>query len=261
MKLMKTAEEMMRFCVDHKIGYDSYKYLNHFKVIEDCLQTEEYALICFQGAQMIERGFSSKRDRCYSFALTNKRLIMSQRSGIGDELKIIWYEDMKALEVVNGSLVVDATKNVPCIQIISEDVSYLQEKIPGIMAEIKRKKLAAKRITESGPADEIRKFKGLLDDGIITEVEFQRKKEQLLDGGDILEQQDSGSEIVIDINPAEYRPASGFGVVSENVTEANVKATQKEESEKASGVYLPGCIFGSILLFIGFIAFIYLIQL
>ena len=30
------------------------------------------------------------------------------------------------------------------------------------------------------PADEIRKYKGLLDDGIITQEEFEAKKKQLL---------------------------------------------------------------------------------
>ncbi|SCJ45531.1 Uncharacterised protein [uncultured Eubacterium sp.] len=260
MKLMKTAEEMMQFCVENNTGVYSFKDLKHFKVIEDSLQTGEYALLCFVGSQMVDRAYNSTKDRRCCLALTNIRLIMGQRSGMGDDLQFIWYKDLNGMELTKNSIMVDAAKNWPCIQIITEGVPYLQEEIPDIMEAIKQKKAIAKVTKRSSSADEIRKFKGLLDDGIITEEEFLGKKKQLLDGGDTLEQQESGSEIVIDINPAEYRSAGGFGVVSENVAETNVKAAQKEENEKVSGVYLPGCIFGGIVLFIGFIAFINLIQ-
>jgi predicted Zn-dependent peptidase len=35
-------------------------------------------------------------------------------------------------------------------------------------------------INQSSPADEIRKYKELLDDGVITQEEFEQKKKQLL---------------------------------------------------------------------------------
>ena len=250
MKLMKTAEEMMQFCVDNNTGVYSFKDLKHFKVIEDSLQTGEYALLCFQGSQMVDRAFHSIKDSRYSVALTNRRVVMRQRSGMGDDLQFIWYKDLNGMELTKNSIMVDAAKNWPCIQIITEGVPYLREEIPGIMEEIKQKKATAKVTKGSSSADEIRKFKGLLDDGIITEEEFLGKKKQLLDGGDTLEQQDSGSEIVIDINPAEYRPAEGFGGISEREAEMN-KGGKEVSNNRWKVILYSFCIVGGIISLLG----------
>ena len=128
-------------------------------------------------------------------------------------------------------------------------------KLMKTVEEIKRKK-AAKVMGVSSPADEIRKFKGLFDDGIITEEEFLRKKEQLLDEGSPSQLQ--GDDVVLTVNPADYRPAE-CKVVNENVTEVNTGAVQKEAGKNASGIYLPGCIFGGILMFIALIGFLVLV--
>ncbi|MBU8597785.1 SHOCT domain-containing protein [Alkalihalobacillus clausii] len=39
----------------------------------------------------------------------------------------------------------------------------------------------SKHTMTASPADEIRKYKSLLDDGIISEEEFEKKKKELLD--------------------------------------------------------------------------------
>ena len=207
MKLMKTAEEMMQFCVENETGYDSFKDRRHFKAIEDCLQADEYALVCFEGAQLVDRAFHSIKDREYSFALTNKRLVMGQRSRMGDDMYVIWYKDLRGLELINDSLVVDSMKSWPCIQIFTDGVPFLRGEIPRVMSEINQKKAAAKVETGTSPADEIRKYKGLRDDGIITEGEFRKKKGQLLDGGGALGQTGMDAEVAIAINPEDYKPA------------------------------------------------------
>lgn len=252
MKLMKTAEEMMQFCIDNNTGYYSFKYLNHFKVIEECLQADEYALLCFEGAQLVDLAYNSIKDRRYSFALTNKRLFMGQRSKMGDDLQIAWYKDLNDMELMNDSLLVDAAKSWPCIQVVTEGVPCLQERLPGIMGEIKRQNASRRKgLQAASAADEIRKFKGLLDDGIITEEEYQRKKEQLLNGDDFSES--PGTDITIDINPADYVP------VDEVTAEVGVKEldTEQPKKRKTSDVYLPGIVFGGILLLISLIGFIY----
>ena len=252
MKLMKTAEEMMQFCIDNNTGYYSFKYLNHFKVIEECLQADEYALLCFEGARMIDLDVHSIRGRRYSFALTNKRLVMGQRSGMGDDLQVIWYRELNGMELINNSIVVDVAKTVPVIQVVAEGVPCLQERLPGIMEEIKRKNASrGKGLQAASAAYEIRKFKGLLDDGIITEEEFQREKERLMNADDFLES--PGADVVIDINPADY-VAVDEGTAEVEVTELDTEQTEKR---KTSDVYLPGIVFGGILLLISLIGFIY----
>lgn len=46
--------------------------------------------------------------------------------------------------------------------------------------EFKPKTLAGNNVIQASPADELKKFKGLLEDGTITQEEFNAKKKQLL---------------------------------------------------------------------------------
>ena len=256
MKLMKTAEEMMQFCIDNNTGTYSDKYMRHFKVIENCLQAEEYVLICFKGYQKKDFNYGSWKSDFYAFALTNKRMIISQHNSLGSELQTISYNDLNDIEVVDNTVLVDAAKAQPCIGISPDSVQYMRESLPEIVEEIKRKKAAVKTMSGTSTADEIRKFKSLCDDGIITEAEFQKKKEQLLDAGDPLQTQNA--DVAIAVNPADYRPVE-YKEAGENAAGADEEVAQKGCNKKASGIYLPGCIFGSVVAFIGLMAFVYLI--
>lgn len=247
MKLMMTAEEMMQFCIDNDTGTYSNKYLRHFKVIENCLQADEYALLCFKGYQKKDFNYGSGKSDFYAFALTNKRLIMSQHNSLGSEVQTISYNDLNDIAVVDNTVVVDAAKAQPCIGISPDSVQYMRENLPAIVGEIKRKK-AAKISRGSSPADEIRKFKALLDDGIITEEEFQKKKGQLLDMGDPLQQ--AGTDAVIAVDPTDYRPVGNV---------AEMKREPVQEDENAIGdnrwkvILYSFCIVGGIISILGFL--------
>lgn len=61
----------------------------------------------------------------------------------------------------------------------------LKEEMPKVYADIQKRVKEAKRnrgatVQALSPADELMKFKGLLDAGVITQEEFDRKKNQLL---------------------------------------------------------------------------------
>ena len=64
-----------------------------------------------------------------------------------------------------------------------QDSEIIEKELEKVMPFIwkEREKLLQERIRFLSPADEIRKFKELCDDGIITEEEFQQKKKKLLD--------------------------------------------------------------------------------
>ena len=64
-----------------------------------------------------------------------------------------------------------------------EDSEFIEKELEKVIPFIRkvRKKQLQKRNASVSPADEIRKFKQLWDDGIITEEEFQQKKKKLLD--------------------------------------------------------------------------------
>lgn len=60
----------------------------------------------------------------------------------------------------------------------------LKEKMPGIYEDIQKRISNAMNPASNGtgisPADELKKFKGLLDEGVISQAEFDAKKKQLL---------------------------------------------------------------------------------
>ena len=65
----------------------------------------------------------------------------------------------------------------------SQDIEIIKKELEKVMPFIweEREKMLQERNCCISPADEIRKFKQLWDDGIITEEEFQQKKKKLLD--------------------------------------------------------------------------------
>ena len=55
-----------------------------------------------------------------------------------------------------------------------------KELIETLQAYYTREGLSVQQVVDSSPADDIRKYKTLLDDGIISEEEFEKKKQELL---------------------------------------------------------------------------------
>lgn len=257
MKLMKTAEEMYRYCMEHDTYDTAAKRLfKHFQVIEDCMAEDEYALVCFAGLneQIYLDGINSSASIAPTThtelvcAFTNRRVIAGQGYWYPSILKVAPYgrlNDVYASTCREGTNIVISTENEEiAIHTSSGQGENIRRLLEEILPEIRAKK-AAKTYSggrSSSPADEIRKFKALLDEGIITEEEFRKKKEQLLDMGNPLQQ--AGTDAAIAVNPADYRPATN-AVVSEKETRTGTEVPQKESGEPASGVFLPGCIIGS----------------
>lgn len=270
MKLMKTAEEMQDYCMEHGT-YDTSarRLLKHFQVIEDCMEEDEYAIMCFAGMneQIYLDGINSSASIAptthteLACAFTNRRVIAGQGYWYPSILKVAPYERLNDVYISTcreGTNIVISTGNEEIeIHTLSEQGENIRRLLNEILPEIRRKKASVtNRAGSSGsPADEIWKFKALYDDGIITEEEFRRKKDQLLNIGDSQELQ--SEEIAIAVNPDDYRPAE-YVVKSEKEIGLNTKPVQKESGKNTSGVYLPGCIIGGGMVFIGLIAFIYL---
>lgn len=73
---------------------------------------------------------------------------------------------------------IDATQDENTVMFVKKDnelVNRIKSKIEELLAQQR-----AYKINQLSPADEIKKYKELLDDGIITQEEFEKKKKQLL---------------------------------------------------------------------------------
>lgn len=140
MKLMKTAEEMQRYCRENNTGRGMSKEWDfyHFKVIEEAMDTDEYAVFCFMGLQNVTKLLES--NGFYAYALTNKRLVIAQQQGFGRSLREISYRDLNNIRATGENVVVDASKWEPNIQVSSDEAKSIQRILGDLMPEILKAK-------------------------------------------------------------------------------------------------------------------------
>ncbi len=190
LRKMRTAEEMYEYYCEMEKGKGSFlekwvldEPLQPYKSAESLLEPDEYCLTIFSAYIYIYAHMES--DERYMYFLTNKRIIT-----VGmycDGIESIRWEKIGDMTVEEKSIIIEVdtyymslsrifVKSNQLAEIIKKE---LEKVMPFIWEE--REKMLQERNRFLSPADEIRKFKQLWDDGIITEEEFQQKKKKLLD--------------------------------------------------------------------------------
>ena len=194
LRKMRTAEEMYEYYCeirkDVKKGesdLDTRKFfqnpLDEYKKAEVLLNPDEYCVTTFR-AYIYVYMYNFERQK-WVYILTNKRILTINFDLFG--MESIGWDQIKHFVVRNGEFIIDANVYhrslsevfVDCEQ-DSEIIEKELEKVMPFIWEEREKMLKESNYCIS-TADEIRKFKELWDDGIITEEEFQQKKKKLLD--------------------------------------------------------------------------------
>jgi len=177
---MKTAEEMYQYCLDNSygIGFNEKLALQHFHVIEKNLNPGEYISMVFIGLHNYIK--ATKHENNHAYAITNRRILIGQKKIIGEFFKAISLDNLNDVTVntgfMLGVLTFDTIKEQFNVCVNKEHASNILEQLHGALFKFER---AAEK-SSSSPAEEIRKYKNLLEDGIITQQEFDAKKNQLL---------------------------------------------------------------------------------
>lgn len=191
---MKTAEEMRYYCEKYNTMNVSRRRLyGHLRLIEACMEDNEYALFCFAGyyeetnVDSLVSFYVPKTEKYNEWvcAFTDKRIIMGQ-TWRPSRLKLIPYEKLYDINIClfeNEMLIIISTDNEEItVMMQSSQARHIKKELGQILQRVKTQKEEMKKQMQSfSSADEIRKFKALCDDGIITEEEFQKKKTELLD--------------------------------------------------------------------------------
>lgn len=182
---LQTADAMYQYCLDNDLGSGFNKNwgLKHFKIIENALNDNEVVLLPFIGLHNLIS--ATKHDGYYAYAITNKRILMGQAQIVGEKFKAVQFENINDITVTTGlalgTMTIDTLKETFNIGIDKIRVKIIADKA---QAALQKARLASNvtviRQPESSAADEIRKYKELLDMGAITEEEFQLKKKELL---------------------------------------------------------------------------------
>lgn len=196
---MRTAEKMLQYCIDHgTIGeWRPRKRLPDFEMAADCMEKDEYAIMCFMGvySETNLKGLDSwyvrvkEKDNRWLCAFTNKRIIMTQKSIPPGRFISIPYERLYDVSIgisdpyanviistVNGDMDIhmDAGQGYQVRGLLND----VREQVPEF-GTVKRER-QAETCREYSTADELKKYKELLDEGAITEADYEEIKKKLL---------------------------------------------------------------------------------
>ena len=184
---MRTAKEMCDFCLEHGYNYFSSadKILRHFEIVERNLAANEEVLLAF-----ISNGVNDRTNQCVlggamAVALTSQKLIYAQRRPVmGDFVKTVSYDNINDISSkigwIFGEIVIDSLTEYMRFSVDKIGVEGLRNKALELIEQYRSRKNAPQSVVQVSAADEVKKFKELLDLGVISQEEFDAKKKQLL---------------------------------------------------------------------------------
>lgn len=179
---MKTANEMYKYCTDNGLGTGMNKKwgVKHFVLVEQALMADEVVQMCFIGLHNYIN--NTQHNSNFAYAITNKRIIMAQQKVIGNTVQIVSLEHVNDITLSSGILfgviTIDTIKEKFNVALDKVSAGNIHKRIQEYLINSKNQPTAP----VASVTDELRQFKGLLDDGIITQDEFDKKKHQLMYG-------------------------------------------------------------------------------
>lgn len=178
---------MYRYAVENGYGsgFNEKWGIKHFLIIQEPLLQDETVLMTFIGLHNYKS--ATKHDNHFAYAITNKRFVMAQKQTIGEVFQTVYLDNINDVTFKSGMLggivTIDTIKEVFNVYIDKDSAKKVNSKILDILHDLKEQKTEKTVVKENSvvsTADEILKFKQLLDAGIITDDEFKKKKEQLM---------------------------------------------------------------------------------
>ena len=177
---MRTAEEMRAFAAQYSVtkglllGVKLQKC--PFEDIEATLKPDEDVLFCF--------GAVPEK----AIALTNYRLIHAERKSLSymrpGGIAFFSYANINSVSSQNMMLYINTIgdEDLAFGNIYKEKINEAVSMINDIVNKYKNVEVASpvQVVQQTSAADELKKFKELLDVGAITQAEFDAKKKQLL---------------------------------------------------------------------------------
>ncbi len=182
---MNTADEMYKYAVEKGFGTGWNKTwgVKHFNVIERNLMPKEQVLMTFIG---LHNYISvSKHDGNFAYAITNKRFIMGQKHLLfGEKIQTVYLEYINDITfksgIALGTLTIDTIKEIFNVGMDKISAQAISEEIHKILDKQKHSQSSKKESLQTSTADEILKYKNLLDIGAISPEEFEKQKNKLL---------------------------------------------------------------------------------
>lgn len=179
---MRTAEEMAEFCIKNNTGSGMSRKWNvkHFTVVENQLSEDEEVLFAFVGLynfiSMTDHGHN------YAIAVTNKRIIAGQKKLLGENVNVISRKHLndvsKSTGAMMGILTIDTFKETFNVATNKKEIDAIHEGVNRILFDDEHKEAVTK--SDKSDIETLKEYKELLDLEIITQEEFEKKKQEVL---------------------------------------------------------------------------------
>ena len=189
---MRTAKEMCDFCLEHGYNYacSADKMHKHFTVVERNLAANEEVLLAFISNRVQAKTATYALGGTTAVALTSQKLIYAQRRPVmGDFVKMARYDNINDIssnaDCLSVEIMIDSLKECMKFSVDRTGVDGIRNKALELIEQHRSRKNATQKVVpqsvvQIGAADEVKKFKELLDLGVISQEEFDAKKKQLL---------------------------------------------------------------------------------
>ena len=182
---MKSAQEMYQYCLDHNYGEGVGRKWGekHFALIAQALGENEDVAMCFIGLHNYTS--PTKHDNNFAYAITNRRILMAQQKMIGQVFQTVDIDNLNDVTmnsgVLMGIITIDTLNEKFNVAVNKKTAQNINAVIHDVLFSIKQKRKSYMAIQSTNSvADELLKYKKLLDMGAITPEEFDQKKQELL---------------------------------------------------------------------------------
>ena len=190
---MRTLEEIKQFIVENKTGYldaNTEKemrkgvYDKSINFLLSMLDNEEEVLFALTTTGIHSKSGIVCGGNCVLF-ITNERIVYGAKDFINADCKFVSLDDCLDVEsstfgIFCGNIKINTKTELIKFDFDKKQVPRVTTLINQRLKELRQSKKEAKTSPQLSGADEIIKYKQLLDAGIISAEEFELKKKQIL---------------------------------------------------------------------------------
>ena len=180
---MITAAQMDEYCIRNKLGYyPGSSHKKEFAVLEEQIRETEQLLLSFTANNLYNADSAPAWNGNVAVVLTDQRLLYGKKTLLGGTFRAVDLIDVAGID--ESSFGNYETKLIIDFSVGERIMLGLNRKNADKVIELLKETLELQkkqRKKETVPvADELLKFKQLLDMNAITEEEYEKKKKELL---------------------------------------------------------------------------------
>ena len=180
---MITAIEMDEYCIRNGLGYfPDTSHKKEFAVLEERIREKEHLLMAFTANNLYNSESAPVWNGNIAVVLTDHRLLYGKKTLLGGSLKTVDLIDIAGIS--ENSFGNYETKLIIDFSIGDRIMLGLNRKNSDKVIEMLKENVDIQKKQEKregfSVADELLKFKQLLDMKAITEEEYEKKKQELL---------------------------------------------------------------------------------